>query len=190
VSWARRLTYESQPSSVIRSPSDLRESANLAGSGRHKSFGRRAVVSPLGSTMGDVSKPEVTVWIRDGIFGERAGIEGWVPADTGIRASSLEALTELAEDLAEVGIVVRPTIVDSVADVLASGEAMVTGAGLASLAAALRTWLRRNDGKRVRIDYNGRIIDIKGMGAKEIEQVLAGLSQLPGRRRHQDHRWR
>ena len=121
----------------------------------------------------------MTVWIRDGIFAERAGIEGWVPVDTGIRASGLESLTELADDLADVGIVVRPTIVASIGGVLASGEVMVTCAGLASMAAALRAWRRRHDGKRVRIDYNGRTIDIKGMGIKEIEQVLAGLSQLP-----------
>lgn len=127
-----------------------------------------------------MSKPDVTVWIRDGMFAERAGIEGWVPADTAIRASSAEALTELASDLADVGIVLRPTIMASgMSDVIASGEAMLTGAGLASMAAALRVWLRRHDNKRVRIEYNGRTIELGGMGAKDLEQLLSKITRLP-----------
>lgn len=114
------------------------------------------------------------------MFAERAGIEGWIPANTAIRASSAEALTELASDLADVDIVLRPTIMaGAVSDVLASGEAMLTGAGLASMAVALRVWLRRHDHKRVRIEYNGRSIDLSGMGTKEIEQVLTNITRLP-----------
>jgi len=134
-----------------------------------------------------VSDADVTVWIRDGMFAERAGIEGWVPADTGIRASSLEALTELADDLADVGIVVRPTIVASIGGVLASGEAMVTSAGLASMAAALRAWLRRHDGKRVRIDYNDRHRHQRGGGQGDRAGPHRSLAAT-GRRRHQNQR--
>lgn len=113
------------------------------------------------------------------MFAERAGIEGWVPADTAIRASSVEAMNELAGDLADVDIVLRPTIIASgVSDVIASGEAMLTGAGLASMAAALRVWLRRNDKKRVRVEYNGRTIDLSGMGTKDIELVLNEITRL------------
>lgn len=141
---------------------------------------RRSISVTSRVTLLGMSKPDVTVWIRDGMFAERAGIEGWVPADTAIRASSAEALTELAADLADVEIVLQPTIMASgVSDVIASGEALLTGAGLASMAVALRVWLRRHDNKRVRIEYNGRTIDLTGMGTKDIEQVLTEITRLP-----------
>lgn len=55
---------------------------------------------------------------------------------------------------------------------------LLTAAHLSALAAGLRVYFRRHDGKQVSVEQNGSSYTLKGLSAKEAEHLLVELRSI------------
>jgi hypothetical protein len=121
----------------------------------------------------------MTVFVRDGMFRERAGIEGWQLADTALRTGDWASLDELVDDLRANGFAVHPVVFASGTFASPAAEILVGGAGgLTAFAAALRAWFHRHDGKKIHFEFNDHLIDLTGVSEKRLAELLRSLSNF------------